>query len=249
MKLLSIRPSSFVATAFHDFDAQHIAALSIIVVLCFAVARAARAENDSRASWLRWVIGFSLSGYGVFFYIQQGIEGSLTWEYSLPLDLCYVVLICCILSLFRPIQFATEIAYFMGLGGVLQATATPDLRQGFPSLEFILFFWSHGATLIAIVFLIMSRNFKPRKGSVLRMMLALNVYGLAIGVLDAIMGWNYGYLCQKPSMPSLLDFLGPWPWYLLWLELIAVSTFLVLDFPWRLRTYLRRRNQSRATDK
>jgi len=31
------------------------------------------------------------------------------------------------------------------------------------------------------------------------MMIALNIYGLVVGVLDWIAGWNYGYLCRKPS--------------------------------------------------
>jgi hypothetical integral membrane protein (TIGR02206 family) len=182
---------------------------------------------------LRLLIGFFLLAYAAFFYIQQGIEGTLTWEYSLPLDLCSLVLIFCILSMFTRNRFFVEIAYFWGLGGVVQATVTPDLARGFPSLEFLLFFWSHGATLIAIVFLISSGDFKPRRGSVLRMMIALNIYALAVGALNAIKGWNYGYLCQKPSAPSLLDFLGPWPWYVLSLELIALFSFLILDFPWR----------------
>jgi hypothetical integral membrane protein (TIGR02206 family) len=244
-----IIPSSIIATAFHAFHTQHIVILCIIAFLCFLVARAARAESLSRSRWLRWTIGFSLLGYGVFFYTQQGIEGALTWQYSLPLELCDLVLIFCILSLFRPNQFATEIAYFWGFGGVLQATVTPELAQGFPSMEFILFFWSHGATLIAIIFLTMSRDFRPRKGSILRMMIALNVYGLAVGGIDAIMGWNYGYLCRKSSMPSLLDFLGPWPWYLLSLELVAFCIFLILEFPWWFWTFIRRRKQPLEPDK
>jgi hypothetical integral membrane protein (TIGR02206 family) len=233
----------FIATEFHDFDTQHIAVLSIIVALCFVVARAARMESESINRRLRWLIGLSLLGYCASFYVQQGIEGALTWEYSLPLELCSLVLISCIVSLFKPNPFTTEIAYFWGLGGVLQATLTPDLDRGFPSWEFLLFFWSHGATLIAILFLITRRDFRPRKDSILRMMIALNIYALAVGGLDAIMGWNYGYLCRRPVMPSLLDLLGPWPWYLLWLELVAFLSFLILDIPWRLWAYIQRRKE------
>jgi hypothetical integral membrane protein (TIGR02206 family) len=222
-----------IATGFQVFDVQHTVTLGMIAVLCLLTAKAARSESLSGHRGLRWLIGFVLLAYGAFFYIQQGIEGALTWEYSLPLDLCTLVLISCIISLFGRSRFFIEIAYFWGLGGVVQATVTPDLARGFPSLEFMLFFWSHGAILIAIVFLIAGRDFKPRKGSVLRMMIALNIYALVVGATDAIFGWNYGYLCRKPAAPSLLDFLGPWPWYLISLELIAFLTFSILDLPWR----------------
>ena len=72
------------------------------------------------------------------------------------------------------------------------------------------------------------------------MMIALNIYAVVVGIINAIAGWNYGYLCRKPAMPSLLDFLGPWPWYLLSLELVAFLTFLILDLVWRLLVWFRK---------
>ena len=219
--------------AFHALDLQHNVTLALIAAACFLIAWKARSGNFRK--WLGRLIGLLLVGYAGVLYIQQWMDHALSWEYSLPLELCNLVLIACIISLLRPNQFATEIAYYWGLGGVLQATVTPDLSWGFPSWDFIFFFWGHGTALMAIVFLIAARGFRPRKGSILRMLIALNVYALFVGVLDAVAGWNYGYLCRKPSAPSLFDVLGPWPWYLLSLEGIAVVTFLLLDFPWRLR--------------
>jgi hypothetical integral membrane protein (TIGR02206 family) len=240
--LFVTRHSSFVGIAFHAFHAQHLITLGVIALACILAARIARDGSFSQRKWLRWLIGFLLLSYAVVFYTQQGVQHALTWKYSLPLELCNLVLVACIVSLFRPNQFTTGIAYFWGTGGVLQATLTPDLAGSFPSLDFIMFFWSHGVTLVAIVFLVAMRDFKPRRGSVTRMMIALNIYGLVVGATDAVTGWNYGYLCQKPLEPSLLNFLGPWPWYLLSLELIACLIFLILDLPWRVGASIGRRN-------
>jgi hypothetical integral membrane protein (TIGR02206 family) len=226
---------SILALEFHAFDAQHIVSLITIAFLCTLAAMVARRRGPSANRWARGLIALSLLGYTAFFYVHQGLKGFLSWEYSLPLELCNIVMVACLISLYRPNQLATEAAYYWGLGGVLQATVTPDLVSGFPSLNFILFFWGHGATLIAIAYLILSPGFRPRKGSILRMMIGLNIYGLIVGSIDAVMGWNYGYLCWKPLVPSLLDYLGPWPWYILALELIALLTFGILDVPWRLK--------------
>jgi hypothetical integral membrane protein (TIGR02206 family) len=227
---------------FHAFHTQHLVTLTIIVAVCILIAWKARSNNGPR--WLRWLLGVALLGHAAVFYIQLGINHALALEYSLPLDLCDLVLIASIIALFHPNQFMTEIVYFLGFGGVLQATLTPDLSRGFPSWDFILFFWSHGITLMAIVFLISRPGFKPRGGSIVRMMVAVNIYALVAGTIDAITGWNYGYLCRKPSEASLIDFLGPWPWYLLSLELIALVIFLILDLPWILSGRLEKRQKS-----
>ena len=218
---------------FHSFDMPHIGALVLITGICALLAWSARRLPSSGRIWLGRSLGLLLASYGVFFYIRQAMAGSLSWKYSLPLDLCPLVLMACIFSLFRSVQFFNEITYFWGLGGTLQALLTPDLASGFPSWDFFLFFWSHGAILFGIVYIIASNNFRPRRGSVVRMMIALNVYALAVGAINAATGWNYGYLCRKPAAPSLLDLLGPWPWYLLFLEGIALVTFIILALLWK----------------
>jgi hypothetical integral membrane protein (TIGR02206 family) len=142
--------------------------------------------------------------------------------------------VACIVSLLRPHPLASEVAYFWGLGGTVQALLTPDLAEGFPSWEFIQFFWSHGGVLLSIVYLIAVQGSRPRPGCLLRMFLATNAYALFAGVLDFVFGWNYGYLRHPPSQPSLIDFLGPWPWYILSLEMIALLSFAILYLPWLL---------------
>lgn len=222
------------APVFRAFKAQHSITLIVIVTLCLLIALAARIGTTSCRKWLGRGIAFLLMGYAAFLYLQQGITRALNWQNSLPLELCNLVMIACVMSLFKPNRLTSEIAYFGGLSGTLLAVVTPDLTQGFPSWAFILFFWGHGATLLAIVFLVAGQSFRPSRGSILRMFVALNVYGLVIGPIDAVTGWNYGYLCRKPSAPSLFDYFGPWPWYLLSIEVIALLSFFLLDLPWRL---------------
>ena len=239
--------SSTVAIIFRPFGTQHLMTVAVIVVLCALVFRTGANSSDMGRIWLRRSLWLALAGYAAISYLQQWITHSLNWETSLPLDLCNLVLAACILALIRPNRLISEIAYFWGLGGVVQATLTPDLANGFPSWDFTFFFWGHGATLLAISFIISDRNFQLRRNSIARMMIALNVYALVVGTVDSIGGWNYGYLCRKPAMSSLLDFLGPWPWYLLSLELISFLMFLLFYLLWRLLAWIRRTDISPAT--
>ncbi len=221
-----------IASEFHTFDNQHLVTLAAIVAMSMLVVWMARKGSSPGCAWVRRLLAFLLLGYAVGFYVEQAITHELTWEYSLPLELCNLVLIACIVSLLWPNRLATEIAYFWGLGGVVQASVTPDITQGFPSWQYFFFFFSHGLTLISIAFLISDRKFKFQKRSIVRMMIALNVYGLVVGTIDGLTGWNYGYLRQKPGMPSLIDFMGPWPWYLVSLEVTGLIIFILLYLPW-----------------
>ncbi len=227
---------------FHPFDLQHLIALGILLVLGILIVYASKRAGPSRSEWIGRLLAAALVSYAAITYIQKGLAGELSVDYALPLELCHWVMIACFISLLRPNQYASEIAYFWGFAGTLQATLTPDISQGFPSWEFVEFFWSHGGILLAIVFII-AEGFRPRKGSVGRMLISVNVYGLAVGTVDWLFGWNYGYLCRKPAEPSLLDYLGPWPWYLASIEGIALVSFLLLYLPWWVFELIRSREE------
>jgi hypothetical integral membrane protein (TIGR02206 family) len=184
-------------------------------------------------------------GYAVARYIQLGLADGLSWEYSLPLELCHWVMIACVIAMYSPNRLAHEIAYFWGLGGTLQAVLTPEVFESFPSWEYIQFFWGHGAVLLSVVYIMTAKKFRPSPGCVLRMMIAVNVYAAGVGTVNALFGWNYGYLCRPPLRPSLIDYLGPWPWYILSLEGIALLIFCLLNLPFVIGRMIGRKDDLR----
>ncbi len=219
---------------FQIFGLQHLAVLALLAVLCVLVMLASRKLAPPRRLWLGRALGLLLFSYAVVLYLDELRNGWLQATTSLPMQLCDWVLIACLIALFRNSALASEIAYFWGFGGTLQAVLMPDIAQGFPSWRFVQFFWGHGLTLFCIVYIVTARNFRPRARPVGRMMAALNVYGVFALTIDLAFGWNYGYLLHKPQGASLFDFLGPWPWYLLFLELLGLIIFWLLALPWKI---------------
>lgn len=218
---------------FHLFGPDHLAALGITLALCLWIAAAARRLPETLRRRMGQGLGLVLLAYGVAFYYVTITRTGWTWEWSLPLNICDWVLVACLLALFRRDPLAFELAYFWGLAGTLQGLLTPDLRSGFPTFRYFHFFWGHSGILVAIVWMVAAEGMRPRPGAVARMMLALNVYAVSVGALDTLFGWNYGYLRHGPAHASLLRYLGPWPWYLLSVEIIALALFTLLDLPWR----------------
>jgi hypothetical integral membrane protein (TIGR02206 family) len=46
-------------------------------------------------------------------------------------------------------------------------------------------------------------------------------------------GGNYMFLRERPGTLSILDYMGPWPWYILSATLLALALFALLDLPFR----------------
>ena len=190
---------------FRPFGGQHLITLGVLVSLGWLIVWVSKRAACAQRAWIGRLLASVLLSYAAIAYLQKGLAHELSLEYTLPLELCHWVLIACFISLLHPNQLTSEIAYFWGFAGTLQATLTPEIGQGFPSWEFVEFFWSHGGILLAIVFIIAGQGFRSRKGSLVRMLLAVNFYAIIVGSIDAHFRWNYGYLCHKPIRPSLLD--------------------------------------------
>jgi uncharacterized membrane protein YwaF len=53
----------------------------------------------------------------------------------------------------------------------------------------------------------------------------------AAGLVNWALGTNFGFLAHKPVNPSLLDAMGPWPFYILGQALLALLFFVLLTIP------------------
>jgi len=130
----------------------------------------------------------------------------------------------------------------MGIIGALLALSTPDLMSyGFPHYRFIEFITLHGAIIVALVYMTVVERFRPTWGSLLRAVLITNAYWLFCAAVNNLIGSNYLYTQGKLPTPSLLDVLGPHPWYLLSMEALGILFCLLLYLPfavkdWRAQT-------------
>ena len=111
------------------------------------------------------------------------------------------------------------------------ALLTPDLLYGFPDLRYLLFFISHGLSLLAVVYAIYGLQFRPTLRSVAVTLGFLAVYTLIIAGLNLLLDTNFLYLRQKPEGASVLDLFGPWPYYLIWMIGLAILLCLVCYLP------------------
>lgn len=111
------------------------------------------------------------------------------------------------------------------------ALLTPDLWAPLRSYPSVYFFLAHGAIVIAVLFLVWSKERSLQPGCVWRVFVSVNLFAGIVGTFNAIFHTNYMYLCRKPGGASLLDYFGPWPVYLLCGELLALLLLWLLWLP------------------
>lgn len=162
------------------------------------------------AGWLGW-------------YVMLAARGWLASGNILPLNLCDWAQGALILTLLSRNQRAYELGYFWGLGATLQAIITPDLSQGYPDIQFLLFMLDHAGLITALLYLTLGTGLRPVPASLPRVILATLLYVAAAGAADYALGTNYGFLRGKGDHVSLLTWLAPWPWYIG--ELVAIGLF------------------------
>lgn len=183
------------------------------------------------SKWLRLGLGTLILLDAVVYYAYLIAHGQLTFPDHLPLELCDASLCLVIIAMFTLNRTAYDLAYFGALAGATMALLTPNLWEPFPSFSTVQFFVDHGLIVAGALYLVWSRQVRPRPGSVARAMLAVNLFAACVGTFDYFFKTDYMYLRAKPPNASLLDVLGPWPWYLLAAEFVACGIFLLLYLP------------------
>jgi hypothetical integral membrane protein (TIGR02206 family) len=219
---------------FQLFGPIHLLILCIIVALAAILAAIARRAVVWRRR-IRVGVAAALLLNSIVWYGYLAARGWLRFPDGLPLELCDATLCLTVISAFTLNAMAFDLAYYGALTGTSMALLTPDLWEPFPSFSTIQFFIAHGLVLAAVLYVVWSGEARPRPGCVWRAMLALNILATIVGTFDFLFHTNYMYLRSKPENPSLLDYFGPWPWYLAVSEIVALALFALLYAPFGLR--------------
>jgi hypothetical integral membrane protein (TIGR02206 family) len=214
------------------FGPAHLAILAAIPSLAAVLALIHRRLGPGSRT-LRLALAAVLLSDTVVFYTYLIRHRLFVFPGGLPLELCDFALVLSFLALLTLDKTIFDIAYYLALGGSSMALLTPNLWEPFPSFGTVQFFVAHGLTVAGVLFLLWSGQARPRPGSVSKAMLAINLVAIVVGTFDYLYGTNYMYLRAKPASVSLMNLLGPWPWYIASCELVALCVFALLYLPYR----------------
>jgi hypothetical integral membrane protein (TIGR02206 family) len=228
---VSASPSFFLSSG-------HLAALAVTAAFCVALPLTARNHPGPWTSVCSRGLAILLLGAFLAYPLVVGLRGDYSLEFDLPLHLTDAAAVVAALALWSRRQLLFELTYFWGLSASVQAVLTPALSgdEGPSTFLFWNYFITHSGVVVGALFLAAGLGLTPRRGAVGRVLLATAAWASVAAIGNAITGGNYMFLSEKPQTASLLDYMGPWPWYIISSALLALALFKLLDLPFRRRS-------------
>lgn len=213
-----------------QFSLEHIVGLLVTALTAAVLVAVARRREDRGAAGVARALAIAI----VVAYLAQHLayvsRGTWSIQRNLPLHLTDATAVVAVAALWRPrTPILVELVYFWSLSAALQAILTPGVAEPFPHVLYFTYFIIHGGPVVAACLLVLGCRRIPRPGA------AWRVYGLTVAFAGAaaigtvITGGNYMFLRRKPPLSSLLDVMGPWPWYIAAAAGLALAMFLVLQ--------------------
>lgn len=211
------------------FSPEHLAAIAATALVAVLLTLAARRDRSSAATLARGLAVVIAVGF-VVEQVAYVARGEWSARVNLPLQLSDAVTLVAIAALWRPrAGILSELVWFWALSASLQAVLTPDLGETFPDVLFVTYFATHSGAIVGACLLVLGMRLFPRPRAAWRAFgLTAAFAGLAaIGCVAT--GGNYMYLRHKPDNGSVLDAMGPWPWYLVAAAALGLTMLLVLQ--------------------
>jgi len=219
-----------VSADFHLFSPLHLALLAAIpataAVLAFATLR-----YPTSALSIRITLAAFLTADGLVWYCYRYCVQGVRFPEIIPLELCDVSFWLTAAALLTLEERTFDLAYYWGLAGSGMAVLTPYLRAPLHTYQSFQYFTGHSLLIAGVLYLVWSRQARPRAHSWWFALWVMNAYGVLVAMVDYWAGTNFMYLRQKPASASLFDILGPWPWYILGADLVALALFRVMQLP------------------
>lgn len=217
---------------FHPFTREHFVSLAIGFTLTAALILFAKRSEKNQRCGTALLVFLNLSAYPLALWCWDDHPRAL--DNILPLHLCDLAAFVAGFALFFRKPFLLSLTYFWGLAATLQALITPAITIGPPSLPFIHFFIQHFAIVAAALYIPIVlgwRSENPWWKSPIQVMVVSLIYQSFALLINTLLKTNFAFASRPPDNPSLIDHLGPWPFYLFAMQAIAFLLYLLLALP------------------
>jgi len=171
-----------------------------------------------------------MSNYIVWIGLEL-IAGTFDIKLHLPFHLCRFANLALPFIFFKRNDTLFQILYYWGLSGMMQGAITPDVTHGFPHFHYFRFFIGHNGMVLVLIYAIVIEGYRPTRQGIMFGFIGINLFLALAAIVNIAIDANYFWICGKPSTASLLDYLGPWPLYILTAEIVAVLHFILAYLP------------------
>ena len=189
--------ANYTGAPFAFLGPAHLVALGCILLLNLILIRFKDSSENTRRK-IRIGMGIILWINEASYHVWAIANGLWNIQEYLLLHVCSVLIWLAGFMLIFKNYTIYEFAYFMGIGGAIQALMTPNIGiYGYPHFRFFQTFISHGLLVTSAIYLTLVESMRPTWKSLLKVMVVLNVYMVIIFFVNKLIGSNYLYVAQN----------------------------------------------------
>ncbi len=231
-----------VGIEFQLFGPAHLATLGLIILVNLGLLPLRHVRSNGVHRAVRLGLASIIMTASVGFAVWRLWAGGWDIRTDLPLHLCDVMAIVTVALLVTRHRRLYDFVYFLGIGGAAQALLTSNVgAYGYPHVYFVSSMAAHGAIVTTGLYLAVVEGYRPTWRTLWWVAGCGTVYAAAIFGLNLVLGSNYLFIGHKPEFRSIIDWLGPWPWYVPALIAIGVAVLHVLYLPFVWQDWRERR--------
>ncbi len=219
--------SGFILFGTEHFIALGLGVFSSLIILILAYCM----DKKNRVNFFR-AITLLILGIKIAELLYRYYYNGESYIYLLPLHLCNLSLILAILTSFFKSSTFFQPLYFWGAGAIF-ALITPELNNDFSDVLSISFFVTHFFIILSVIYTMLFFKFRPTKVGVVSSFILVNLIALGVFYINKKLGTNYLYVNRIPNTSTLLDVLGPWPYYIISVEMLYLLVSFILYYPFR----------------
>ena len=215
---------------FEPWGPSHLVVLGVFVVgvvVLVAVGPLVRGRPVERPLAVALAVGNIV--FGLIGTVTEFSDGDI--KGNLPLQLCDFAWVPVAWALLTRHPLALALTYFWGLTLALQALVQPTLDEAFPDPNFFAFWGKHVLLVWGAVYATLTLKQGPDWRSYRWAVVATAIWVAVAMSVNGLLDTNYGYFNSKPD-GTVLDYLGPWPLYVLAEVAIVIVAWALLTLPW-----------------
>ena len=216
---------------FELFSATHWFSIGLFIFLVIFLPwyanRFLSRKNQKRIAKIIGVIVFI--NFPLWIFLEL-LAGSFDFSLHLPLHLCRFANLMILPVMFYRSDRVFQILYYWGLSGMFQGIISPDFLEDFPHFHYFRYFAGHHLLVVGMIYAVIVYDLKPTLIGMKNAFIGINIFLLIAFIFNILLDANYFWIMGKPPAGSLLDYMGPWPWYILIGEFVALIHFIIAYF-------------------
>lgn len=223
---------SLTDSTFDAYTIEHFGPILLAGLICFTLIYLANKYLSEREVTLTGtvlaMVPFICVMGRMIYVVSQGMFDP---KEDLPFYLCRFMALILPFVFYTRNRFFLGIMYFWVLAGTVNAVITPDLKQGPWHWEYNLYWIYHLMLIVTILYGVFVYQLKITWKDYRNAVIATIIFTIFSGLINIMLKANYNYLSSKPEVASILDHMGPWPWYILSVYALMFFLFFLALLP------------------